>query len=232
MSGKGGVGKSSIASMVGKILSEKAKTIILDFDVCGPSIKTSFGVNDSVIKTKDGFEPVKVEDTLYFLSFGSILGPDDAVIWRGAKKEMFLELFMNSCDRFEYIVIDTPPGISEEHAFLVGKDVESIIVTTPQNMSLNDAQRCIEFNMKNGIKIHGLIENMSYVKCGGCGVIHEPFGSNGGDLLAAEYNLKLLCKLEIDSSWALVLDNGKFNENYKNTSAYEKLKKVLEDLGI
>lgn len=232
MSGKGGVGKSSAAAMVGKILSEKHRTIILDFDICGPSITTTFGTTDTIRKTECGFEPVAINEMLSFLSFGSILKPNDAVIWRGAKKTMFLEMFLGSTDKYDYVVIDTPPGISEEHEFLIEKDVEVILMTTPQNMSLNDAQKCIEFCLENNIKILGVVENMSWLRCECCEHEDNPFGSGGGKLLAEEYGLKMLGQLGIEPNWGKSLDRGEFNSEYKQYLSYKVFKDILVNLEI
>lgn len=232
MSGKGGVGKTSVAVMLAQILSEEHKTVIIDFDICGPSVCRALGVNGPLIKSETGFNPVHVKDNLYAISFGSILKPDDAVIWRGAKKLIFLELFYNSAVNFDFVVIDTPPGISEEHEFLINKGIEMLAVTTPQNIALNDTQRCIEFCKINKIEILGLIENMSYLICEKCDQIHHPFGHNSGKQLADEYSLDFLGSMEIEPEWADMLDSGTFKNDYKKLKAYPKIKNILTNLKI
>jgi ATP-binding protein involved in chromosome partitioning len=232
MSGKGGVGKTSVAATIAHILSEKHKTIVLDFDICGPSVARALGAEGSLIKTGTGFRPLPVKAGLDVLSFGSILEPTDAVIWRGAKKLVFLNLFYNSAVGYDYVVVDTPPGVSEEHEFLVNKDVRVITVTTPQNISLNDTQRCIEFCNANSMEILGLVENMSWTRCQCCGEIYHPFGSKGGKQLADEYSVKFLGELEIETQWSEVIDQGTLTENCKNLRSYKALERMLSDLHI
>lgn len=232
MSGKGGVGKSSIAAMVAKIVSEKHRTAVLDYDICGPSIVTALGVEGALVKTDAGFAPLRASENLDVLSFGSVLKPTDAVIWRGPKKQIFLDLFFNSVRDYDYVVIDTPPGISEEHGFLVGKDVRAIIVTTPQNVALNDAQRCIEFCQESKIEILGVVENMACLQCECCSAVHHPFGGRGGSLLAEEYGLHFMGRLMIEPRWSASLDDGTFNEKYRSLASYGALTEMLAALEI
>lgn len=232
MSGKGGVGKTSVSLMISKILSQHGRTILLDFDICGPSVTTGLNLSGSLIKTASGFLPLQASKNLDVLSFGSILKDSDAVIWRGPKKLVFLDLFYRSADNYDFIVIDTPPGISEEHDYLSDKNVEVVIVTTPQNIALNDAQRGIEFCQSKNIKILGLIENMSLMKCNCCDEIYYPFGSKGGIQLANEYSVKFLGSLEIEFDWSESIDSGAFNSEFDKLKAYQSIKKFLENLSI
>ncbi|ELA42848.1 uncharacterized protein VICG_00163 [Vittaforma corneae ATCC 50505] len=227
MSGKGGVGKSSVSIAIAAIVSEKYSTVLLDFDICGPSTTTALNATGSLIKVENGFKPVSCSSTLDVLSFGSILNPSDAVIWRGPKKLMFLNLFFNSIQSYDYVIIDTPPGISEEHDFLADKGVSVIIVTTPQNISLNDTQRCIEFCLSRNISILGVIENMSSFRCECCGEIVHPFGSKGGKQLSDEYGLKFLCELPIEARFSGLIDAGRFKEGYKTLETCEIIRKIL-----
>lgn len=233
LSGKGGVGKSSISAMIAKIISLSKKTAILDFDICGPSISTAFNIKEGgLIKTENGFTPININNNLHILSFGSILKPKDAVIWRGPKKQIFLNLFYNSVEDYEYVIIDTPPGISEEHNFLINKDISVIIVTTPQNIALNDTQRCIEFCQENKMNIIGIVENMSWLKCECCEKIQYPFGSKGGKLLAEEYQLDFIGELEIEPEWSVSLDDGSFENKFTAFKAYGFFRQALIKYGI
>lgn len=232
MSGKGGVGKTSISLLVAKVLSQYGKTILLDFDICGPSITTALNPSGSLIKTSIGFKPLNASENLDVLSFGSILQESDAVIWRGPKKLVFLDMFYKSSEDYDFAVIDTPPGISEEHDFLVDKNIEVLIVTTPQNIALNDTQRGIEFCQNKNIKVLGLIENMSFVKCDCCNQIYHPFGTNGGVQLANEYKISCLGSLEIESELSESIDSGMFNNEFKIFKAYNSLKDILINLKI
>lgn len=224
MSGKGGVGKSSVSAMLAKVLSEKARTIILDFDICGPSLSRALKIEGSLIKAEKGFKPIQITDNLFALSIGVSLKAEDAVIWRGPRKKVFLNLFYDSIDDYDFVVIDTPPGVSEEHEFIAQKGASVLVVSTPQNMALNDAQRCIEFCIKNNLNILGLVENMSSLLCECCNEIFYPFGKGGGKLLAEEYKIEFLGSLRIEPEWSQQLDDGTFNEKYKSLAAYEFFK--------
>lgn len=232
MSGKGGVGKSSVSVAIASIISEKYKTLILDFDICGPSITSILKISGSLIKTTNGFKPIKCSERLDVLSFGSILNPDDVVIWRGPKKLIFLELFFNSINEYEYVIIDMPPGISEEHEFVSSKDLSVIFVTTPQNISLNDTQRCIEYCISKNMNMIGLIENMASFKCECCNEIFYPFGSKGGQQLADEYDLNLLCKLPIEMNFSKLIDSDKFNDSFNLMDSYQIMKSMLYNFKI
>ena len=227
MSGKGGVGKSSVAIMVAKILSESHKTLLLDFDICGPSVITALGASGSLVSSGEGFRPVFASESLAVLSFGSILKPEDVVVWRGPKKLLFLEKFWKSIDEFECVVIDTPPGVSEEHEFLRDKGVSALVVTTPQNVALSDTQRCIEFCINSGIPVKGLIENMSWLTCGKCSERHYPFGHKGGELLAAEYEIPVFGSLMLEPGWAASLNDGSFNTEWRRFSSCGAIREIL-----
>ncbi|KAI5169931.1 hypothetical protein PAEPH01_1109 [Pancytospora epiphaga] len=231
-SGKGGVGKSSVAALIAQIISESQKTLVLDFDICGPSMTTALNATGALVKSAKGFVPIPVSPNLSVLSFGSILRPDDAVIWRGPKKQLFLDLFFNSSEGFDFVIVDTPPGISEEHSFLSNKDVEVIIVSTPQNMALNDTQRCIEFCQKNNMKILGLVENMSWAHCQCCNQNFYPFGNNGGRLLADEYGIQVLAQLPMETNWTETMDKGSLPTHYKSLDSCRLLRDALKSHNI
>lgn len=232
ISGKGGVGKSSIAVLLASILSEIHSTALLDFDICGPSVTTALGVSGGLVKTENGFKPIGCGKNLDVLSFGSILNPKDAVIWRGPKKLMFLEMFFNSVQNYEYVVIDTPPGISEEHSFIANKGVEAVIVTTPQNIALNDTQRCIEFCTDRKISVLGVIENMCSLQCECCSEVSYPFGSKGGKQLAEEYHVPFLGELPIEPRLTSLIDTGLLRDEYKTLKTCTALRSVLADCGL
>lgn len=227
MSGKGGVGKSSISVLVAQALAAKHRVLVLDFDICGPSITTAFGIQGRLVKTANGFTPLLGPNNIDVLSFGSVLKPEDAVIWRGPKKQGFLKMFYESIGGYDYVVIDTPPGISEEHGFLCGKEINALIVTTPQNVALSDTQRCIEFCTENGIYIWGVVENMAWLECECCQEIQRPFGSKGGQLLAEEYSLRYWGQLPIEPELSRSCDNGTFNQIYNELFSYNFLNDKL-----
>ncbi|WEL39227.1 cytosolic Fe-S cluster assembly factor NUBP2 [Encephalitozoon hellem] len=233
MSGKGGVGKSSISIMLSTMMSERKKTLLLDFDLCGPSIAGGLGVRESIYKGEKGLVPVKVTENLYMLSMALLMKDNDSVIWRGPKKISVLSMFYESIDGFENVIIDMPPGISEEHEFLVGKDACALIVTTPQNVSLEDSSRAINFCISSGIRVSGLIENMSGYRCECCGSLTNILGSRGGERLSKEMEVPFVCRLPIDPLLCEALDEGRFVEKCESIDTYVGFRKsVLEIVSI
>ncbi|KAM0671249.1 MRP-like protein [Ordospora colligata] len=227
MSGKGGVGKSSVSIMLSVALSEMGKTLLLDFDLCGPSVVCGLGVRGIVRKASKGFVPVQVTDNLYVLSMGLMMNDTDTVIWRGPKKMHMLSMLYDSIDEFENVVIDMPPGLSEEHGFLRSKDIWALIVTTPQEVSLHDCSRAIDFCMQNDICILGLVENMSGYRCECCGAITNIFGSKGGQRLAESIGIPFLCTLEIDPILCKALDDGVFANTNRSLGSYVKFRDTI-----
>ena len=173
LSGKGGVGKSTVSSQLAFSLASQGFQVgILDIDICGPSIPRMMGVlHGEVHQSNSGWDPVYVDDNLSVMSIGFLLGdPDDAVIWRGAKKHALIQQFLSEINwgELDYLIIDTPPGTSDEHISIVNflRDVGidgGVIVTTPQEVSLSDVRKEIRFCQRSGIRIIGIIENMSEV---------------------------------------------------------------------
>ncbi|KAM0687264.1 hypothetical protein COBT_001497, partial [Conglomerata obtusa] len=220
MSGKGGVGKSTISSLIALIASETGKTILLDFDICGPSINHIFNTNKKVHKAVKGLSPVQITENLYILSMSSLIKQTDSVIWRGPKKLQVLNMFYESISEFQYVIIDLPPGLSEEHQFLVDKNINIVIVTTPQNLSLNDTSIAINFCLEKKLRIIGLIENMSGFKCENCNCNVNIFAKKGGVLLAEEYGIDFLCAIELNSTIGDIIEDGSFCLRYKEIPEY------------
>jgi ATP-binding protein involved in chromosome partitioning len=223
MSGKGGVGKSSVAALLGAILAEKGRTLLLDFDICGPSIATALQAKGEVYKAEKGLKPVVVTESLHVLSMGLLIKETDSVIWRGPKKRATLSMFYESIDGYDYVVIDTPPGLSDEHVFLLEKNISSIVVTTPQNISLGDAARAINFCVVNGMEVLGVVENMSGYLCECCGKVTNIFGSRGGEMLSDELGVPFICRLPIEPPLNEALDSGSFPDGYRELSSYRVL---------
>lgn len=227
MSGKGGVGKSSISILVSAIMSERWRTLLLDFDLCGPSVVSGLNVRGEVYKAEKGLVPVRVTENLYALSMASLMRETDSVIWRGPKKISTLSMFYDSIDGFDCVIIDTPPGLSEEHRFLVEKGICALVVTTPQNISLSDASKIINFCLVNGLPVMGVVENMSGYRCECCKSITNLFGSGGGKMLADARGVPFICKLEVDPLFGELVDSGDFIRHYKSLEVYPKLKKAV-----
>ncbi|KAI5147990.1 hypothetical protein ENBRE01_0050 [Enteropsectra breve] len=229
LSGKGGVGKTSVSAMLAMALAEKYRTLIIDFDLCGPSVYRALGAKGKMIKDRDGFKPLNVSPGLDILSFGATLGQNDAVIWRGAKKKIFLDLFLSSAKDYDILLIDTPPGISDEHLFLAHRDINALIVTTPQNVALNDTQRCIEFCQGNAINIVGVLENMSFFECECCAEKTYIFGGQGGKSLAEEYQLNFLGEIPLSSELSECIDSDASKMRLKSLEGYKMIQSLIAD---
>lgn len=173
LSGKGGVGKSTVAAQVAQSLAADGHEVgLLDLDICGPSVPTMFALQgEEVHQSASGWSPVYVEDNLGVMSIGFLLpGADDAVVWRGPRKNGLIKQFLKDVDwgELDYLIVDTPPGTSDEHIsiaqFLMGstRGVDgALIVTTPQEVAIADVRKEVSFCRKVGIDILGVIENMS-----------------------------------------------------------------------
>lgn len=171
LSGKGGVGKSTVSAQIAFTLASMNKQVgLLDVDICGPSIPRMLGlVGQEVHQSASGWSPVYVEDNLGVMSIGFMLpSNDDAIIWRGPRKNGLIKQFLTDVDwgQLDYLIIDTPPGTSDEHIsivqYLKSANVDgAIIVTTPQEVAMADVRKEINFCKKTG-KIKFLKKNTKY----------------------------------------------------------------------
>jgi Mrp family chromosome partitioning ATPase len=171
LSGKGGVGKSTVSTQVALSLAAKGLEVgLLDIDVCGPSVPRMLGLEDEEIhQSNSGWSPVYFEENLGVMSIGFMLSKrDDAIIWRGPKKNALIKQFLKDVDwgALDYLIIDAPPGTSDEHitaahCLLPCNLAGAVIVTTPQEVALLDVKKEINFCKKTGIRVLGVVENMS-----------------------------------------------------------------------
>ena len=231
MSGKGGVGKSSICTLVSMVLSENAKVMLLDFDICGPSINTALNVSGAVYKGSTGLVPVSAAENLDVLSMASLIRQGDSVIWRGPKKVATLDLFFESIGgKYDYVVIDTPPGLAEEHWFLCEKGVKSIIVSTPQNIALSNTISSVDFCVQNGIEILGVFENMSGLKCEKCSSVTNVFGTKGVEHLAKTHGIRHLGTLPMDLGLIRAVKEGSIVQEKENLISYQIIKEGIKDI--
>ncbi|CAK9138539.1 unnamed protein product [Ilex paraguariensis] len=171
LSGKGGVGKSTFSAQLSFALAAMDFQVgLLDIDICGPSIPKMLGLEGQEIHQSNiGWSPVYVESNLGVMSIGFMLpNPDEPVIWRGPRKNALIKQFLKDVDwgELDFLVVDAPPGTSDEHIsigqFLQAAGLDgAIIVTTPQQVSLIDVRKEVNFCKKVGIEVLGVVENMS-----------------------------------------------------------------------
>lgn len=217
LSGKGGVGKSSVAAALALSLSKKGKKVgIIDIDFHGPSIPVIFGIKDVQLES-DGEEitPIEVGGIKIVSSGFMTNNHNDAFIWRGPMKMSILKTLLENVrwGDLDYLIMDFPPGTGDEalSACQLVKGGSGIIVTTPQELSLADCRRCISFCDKLNLPILGIIENMSGFLCPKCGEITEIFTSGGGEKLAQYANLPFLGKMPFDIQFVKACDSGKLD---------------------
>eukprot|EP01135_Chromosphaera_perkinsii_P005080 Nk52_evm5s314 gene=Nk52_evmTU5s314 len=273
LSGKGGVGKSTVATQLALGLRSKGcKVGLLDIDLCGPSVPRMLNLEEhSIHSCSEGWVPVIVdakkcdsdngkedeEGFLSVMSIGFLLGnKDEAVVWRGPKKTAMIKQFLTDVywtqkkktkgeeeeneetnsenkssnnnttlpsssssttpEYLDFLVIDTPPGTSDEHISVV-ENLRAIpasrkgvvMVTTPQGVAVQDVRKEISFCRKAKLPIHGVVENMSGYVCEHCAECTNIFSSGGGEQMAEEFDCAFLGRIPIDPRLAVALDNGK-----------------------
>ncbi len=217
LSGKGGVGKSTVSANIAIALAEAGKKVgLLDVDVHGPSIPRIMGLKGQKAKIKSPWLiPVKWSENLKVISLGFLLPDDDeAVIWRGPVKGGLIKQFIEEVawGNLDYLVVDCPPGTGDEPLSvlqILGEDAKAVIVTTPQAVSIDDVRRSITFCNKVGNKVVGIVENMSGFVCPKCGDTVDIFGSGTGERLAKETGVLYLGSIPLSKDIAQAGDMGK-----------------------
>lgn len=233
VSGKGGVGKSMVTSLLATLMSGKGyKVGILDADITGPSIPKSFGIMGNAMQNELGILPAESKGGIKIMSVNMLLKENDApVVWRGpviagAVKQFWQDVVWGDLD---YLFIDCPPGTGDVPLTVFQTiPLDGIVmVTSPQDLVSLIVKKAYNMAKMMNINILGLVENMSYVKCPDCGKQFSVFGG-GSDDIAKELDIDLLGKLPIDISLTQMVDNGcieHFNEDYLN-NAVAKLEKL------
>jgi ATP-binding protein involved in chromosome partitioning len=216
LSGKGGVGKSTVAVNLAVALAKAGRQVgLLDVDIHGPSVPKLTGLEDQTVHS-DGVAllPVRVADNLAVMSIGFLLtSKADAVIWRGPLKYNVIREFLKDVawGTLDYLVIDCPPGTGDEPlsvAQLAGPNAEAIIVTTPQELSVSDVRRCVTFCRQVNLPVLGVLENMSGFVCPQCGARIDLFKVGGGEALARETNVPFLGRIPLDPEIVVSGDSG------------------------
>ncbi|RPH85842.1 MAG: ATP-binding protein [Desulfobacteraceae bacterium] len=217
MSGKGGVGKSSVAAYLALTLSKRGHKVgLMDVDLHGPSIPRILGLHGNILPGKhDGKgRPVIYSPNLQVISIETLLGEnkDVATIWRGPLKIGVIRQFISDLEwgDLDYLIVDSPPGTGDEPLTVAQTipDAKALIVTTPQEISLADVRKSINFCRQVKMEILGLVENMSGLMCPHCGKQIDLFGANGGRVTAQRENLRLLGSIPLDPKVVEQSDQG------------------------
>ncbi|MGD0819800.1 MAG: Mrp/NBP35 family ATP-binding protein [Desulfomonilia bacterium] len=223
MSGKGGVGKSTVAANLAAGLARKGYAVgILDGDIHGPNIPKILGVENQTLKgDKDGdMLPVEAYKNLKVVSVGNLLeNQDQPIIWRGPMKHSIMMHFLKDVNwgELDFLIVDLPPGtgdeplsiaqiISQAHA---EHTPYAVIVTTPQDVALLDSRKSVEFARALKLTMLGIIENMSTFSCPHCGHAIDLFKAGGGERAAHEMGVPFLGAIPIDPIVVKDTDNGK-----------------------
>ncbi|OAP61591.1 hypothetical protein AYL99_03794 [Fonsecaea erecta] len=263
LSGKGGVGKSSVTLQLALSLTQQGHNVgILDIDLTGPSIPRFLNLeHKKVTQAPGGWLPVKVHDareaededkpnrgSLHALSLAFLLpSRSSAVIWRGPKKTAMIRQFVSDVlwpPNTDYLLIDTPPGTSDEHIAIVEElhklaaDVQpvtssngnglaleidtrpklsgAVVVTTPQAIATADVRKELNFCVKTQVPVLGVIENMAGYMCPCCGEISNVFSKGGGEIMARETNVPFLGSVPIDTGFGAMVEGAKDVQNSAN----------------
>jgi len=216
MSGKGGVGKSTIAAYLAVGLAKRDYQVgLMDVDLHGPSIPRLLGLKGNIQSSAESRKgiPLKYLPNMEVISIESLLGDKDtATIWRGPLKIGVIKQFISDIEwsNSDYLIIDCPPGTGDEPLTVaqIIPDTRAIIVTTPQEISLADVRKSINFCHQVNMKILGLIENMSGLRCPHCGKTIDLFKTDGGAATAKKAGLRLLGSLPLEPEIVLEGDNG------------------------
>ncbi len=215
LSGKGGVGKTSISVNLSIALAEKGFNVgIMDIDLHGPDVPRMLGLKGMLGLSKSNkLDPLRYSDNLKVISIESLIASkDDAVIWRGPLKYSAIRQFIGEVEwgDLDFLIVDSPPGTGDEPLTVAQtiSDARAIIVTTPQEVALADVRKSINFCRTVKMEIFGLIENMSGFSCPHCNKMVELFGTGGGEKTARETGIQFLGRIPFDQNFVSCGDNG------------------------
>ena len=238
LSGKGGVGKSTVAVNLAVALAmEGWKTGLLDVDFHGPSVPMLLQMKGELFKAADGggVLPLESDYGIKVVSLGFALGhSDEAVIWRGPMKMGVIKQLLTDVQwgELDYLIVDFPPGTGDEPlsvAQLIPDSDGAVIVTTPQDLSLQDVRKSINFCRQLKIPVLGVIENMSGLVCPHCGKMIDVFKSGGGETMAKEMGVPFLGRIPMDPQIVGGSDEGKpFVYHHRETESAQAFIRAIQ----
>ncbi len=235
VSGKGGVGKSMVTSLLSVMMSRRGyHTAVLDADITGPSIPKVFGITEKAYANEDGLLPVTTRTGIDIMSVNLLLDNDtDPVVWRGpviagTVKQFYTDVIWSDVD---VMFIDMPPGTGDVPLTVFQSiPVDGIvIVTSPQELVSMIVEKAVNMAKLMDIPVVGIVENMSYFKCPDCGEKHSIFGESNIDSLAAKHQIDHVAKLPIDAEFAAVADGG-LVEYMQKTEYLDNIADAIENL--
>jgi len=237
LSGKGGVGKSTVAVNLAVSLALAGKrTGLLDIDIHGPSIPQILNMEGKVVRAAENvILPVEMTDKLKAMSIGLLLQTrTDAVIWRGPMKYQMIKQFLKDVEwgDLDFLVIDSPPGTGDEPLSIVQllENADgAIVVTTPQELALSDVRKGINFCRNLKLHVLGVLENMSGFVCPQCGARTDIFKSGGGEKMAEEMDVPFLGRIPIDPQIVQACDSGRpYIQAYKHSEAAKAFSQAIQ----
>lgn len=238
LSGKGGVGKSTVAVNLATALAEAGKKVgLLDVDIHGPSIPTMLGLGTApLISNADSVDPIYAGN-LKVMSVGFLNQNEDAAfIWRGPMKMGVIKQFLGDVEwgELDYLIVDCPPGTGDEPLSicqLISKPDGAVIVSTPQQVAAVDVRKSLTFCRTLELPILGIIENMSGFACPKCGEVVDIFQSGGGEKIAVDFGISFLGKLPIDPNIGKACDAGlPFIQSHAATETAHLLRNIIKPI--
>lgn len=237
VSGKGGVGKSLVTSMLAVLLSRKGYSVgIMDADITGPSIPKMFGITKKAVSNEMGLLPQRTHNNIAVMSINLLMEKEDTpVIWRGpilagAVKQFWTDVVWGDLD---YLFIDMPPGTGDVPltVFQAIPLDGIVIVTSPQDLVSMIVRKAYNMAKQMNIPVLGIVENMSWLQCPDCGKKINIFGASKLDQVAKQMDLKILGRMPIDPAISELIDKGEFERFYNNAmdDAASEMEKLLEE---
>ena len=239
LSGKGGVGKSTVSTNLASALAAHGRQVgLLDLDIHGPNIPKMLGIeNERPTVLEKSMEPVHVTGKLSVMSMAFLL-PDTSspVIWRGPMKMAVIQQFLSEVNwgALDYLIVDLPPGTGDEALSIVqlAPNVQgAVIVTTPQDVAVLDAIKAVKFIGKMDLPVIGIIENMSGMVCPHCNKTIDLFGTGGGEKAAKELGVPYLGSIPLDPAMVKAGDEGRpYVLRHADTPTWKAVDAVMENL--